>query len=179
MLAPPVFELVLELFCAVLYAENDEFDTDGSTNIRVSVFPQLCDAGTPGCAAGPAPAPPAPAPAHCEPTSGDLPPNTKEDTNLPGGDLIPGGHQLTTFNLTDCYHRCVAWNANAAHTGAKSKCEAWVSTANKESGGGTPWCWLKSHEAQKGYMPRKQKCYASAQCRVGVPASEFPCPKKG
>jgi hypothetical protein len=151
----------------------------GSTNIRVSVFPQLCDAGTPGCAVPPPPAPPSP---MCEPT-GDLPPNTAIDMNLPGGDLVPGGAALTAFNLTECFQRCVAWNAavesavRGSHSAKKPFCEAWVATAKKASPPSKPWCWLKSHEAQKGFVPQKNFCYASAQCRVGVPAAEFPCPK--
>jgi hypothetical protein len=55
----------------------------GSTNIRVSVLPQLCDAGSAGCPPppppGPAPAPPGPA--KCEP-KGPLPPNAQQDMNL-------------------------------------------------------------------------------------------------
>eukprot|EP01043_Picozoa_sp_COSAG02_P057553 COSAG02_NODE_7006_length_3229_cov_41.784026_2_plen_130_part_00 len=102
----------------------------------------------------------------------------------PGGDLEPGGRALASFNTTECYARCVAWNTAAAthnaavnpHSEKKALCDAWVATDSKLTSPGHPWCWLKSHKAQKGYVPKQQKCYISAQCRVGVPASEFPCP---
>eukprot|EP01052_Picozoa_sp_SAG31_P003070 SAG31_NODE_114_length_24318_cov_16.787481_16_plen_153_part_00 len=148
-------------------------------------MPQLCDVGSPGCATPPPPAP-SPGPRECKPT-GTLPPNTQLNMNLPGGDLISGGAALDSFNVTECYARCLAWNAKVRRHSAeasevdnragKPMCEAWVATDSRPGHPGHPWCWLKSHDTDKGFNPRPQQCFVSAQCRVGVPASEFPCPK--
>ena len=161
----------------------------GSTNIRVSVFPQLCAAGSPSC---PAPSPPNPAPGPapgplCHPT-GTLPPNVQLDMNLPAGDLPNAeggitGDQLGpagTFNATECYARCLIYNSagNGSKSGA-SKCTAWTATARRKTGQAElPWCWLKtSGKAKEGpYHKVPKPCDVSAECRVDVPASEFPCP---
>ena len=163
----------------------------GATNIRISVFPQLCNAGDAGCPPPPPPAP-APDPGMCHPTQN--PPNMKVryrslevyvdaigcvcppptlpstrartctfarscalslviyvvascwctcavlllqqlDENLPNGDLIPGGAELALFNATECYARCLAWNLENAESAGKPKCDAWVATGAKPSGG--------------------------------------------
>ena len=162
----------------------------GSTNIRISVFPQLCDAGKPGCPPPSPPPPhwpsPGPKPQFCHPPPGQNAPNMKLDTNLPNGDLVPGGSKLALFNVSECYQRRLEWNANlewnakvwqTAHGEHKPRasCDAWVAVDAKLSGQHKPWCWLKSHGAHGGYTRRPQQCFVSAECRVAVPPNEFPC----
>ena len=67
---------------------------------------------------------------------------------------------------------------NGSKRGA-SKCTAWTATAHRKAGQDElPWCWLKtSGKAKNGpYHKAPTPCYLSAECRVDVPASEFPCP---
>ena len=161
----------------------------GSTNIRISVFPQLCAAGSPSC---PAPSPPSPAPGPapgplCRPR-GTLPPNGQVDMNLPHGDLPNAEGGLTgdrlgpagTFNVTECYARCLAYNSvEHGGKGGAAKCTAWTATARRKDGEGElPWCWIKSSGTTKGgpYHKVPTHCFVSAECRVDVPDSEFPCP---
>lgn len=113
------------------------------------------------------------------------------DMNLPNGDLVPGGAKLSPFNVTACYERCVQWNAHPDRAGGgggggsvpgsegSASCDAWVATDAKPSGSGQhePWCWLKSKKVKGGYTRKQEQCFSSAECRVGVPASEFPCQK--
>ena len=149
----------------------------GATNIRVTVFPQLCETTQPGCPPPQPPPPPEPSQGLCHP-HGVLPPNVQLDVNLPYGDLIRGGKSLGepgTFNVTECYRRCLAWNELADKSGG-AQCQAWVATEASGPHPGTPHCWLKSHQVDGGFKVRQQACFVSAQCRVGVPASEFPCP---
>eukprot|EP01050_Picozoa_sp_SAG11_P003021 SAG11_NODE_162_length_13962_cov_19.035562_10_plen_102_part_00 len=98
------------------------------------------------------------------------------DMNLPNGDLVGGGAPLANFNVTECYARCVAYNRAGAYDAAAPKCDAWVAT-NSRPADNKPRCWLKSHAVHGGYSRRPQPCFVSAECRVGVPASDFPCPE--
>jgi hypothetical protein len=150
----------------------------GATNIRVTVFPQLCEAGKAGCPPPPPPGPPTPPPAPapgaklCHP-KGALPPSAKLDVNLPNGDLVKGGAGLGapgTFNVTECYQRCLAWNAQPdglLHAYGGAKCDAWVATSAGGPHPGVPHCWLKSHAVDGGYQVRAQACYVSAECTIG------------
>ena len=84
---------------------------------------------------------------------------------------------IAKLNEVECFFRDKDDIVMAGDSAAKkAMCEAWVAT-NMQPTHKKPWCWLKSHHAQKGFVPRAQACFVSAQCRESVPASEFPCPK--
>ena len=125
---------------------------------------------------------PGPEPSLCRP-QGPVPPNIQLNMNLPNGDLLnregkPEGDSLGppgTFNVTECYARCLAHNA--AVSGGPT-CDAWTATAHRAGRPSEgPWCWLKSHhsKAHGGFQHKPTACYVSAECRVDVPAAEFPC----
>ena len=42
-----------------------------------------------------------------------LPPNAKACMNLPDDDLVKGGAAFQSYNVSECYARCLAWNAAA------------------------------------------------------------------
>eukprot|EP00912_Choanoflagellata_sp_UC4_P001321 UC4_evm1s812 len=118
----------------------------GSTNIRISVFPSLCEKGL-NC-----PSPP-PAPV--------LPPNAIAGMNEPYNDAIRGG--LYMPNASACWHLCMKRNSEKV----KPSCAVWTFIQSKP-GTGKPWCWLKTKA-----NPVPQSGYISAVCKEGTP---FPCP---
>lgn len=91
----------------------------GATNVRISVFPQLCEQAS-DC---PAPLPP---------------PNALENTNMPNYDIVHGGQPAGGSNATACWRLCQAHNS----AGNEPFCNSWTFAATHEEKG--PWCWIKS-----------------------------------
>lgn len=146
----------------------------GSTNIRISVFPQICEVGTdPNCAVpppGPPPPPPSP-PAPAPPIPHVLPPNGQSNMNEPDNDLVHGGFSVTPKNnataaALECFSRCVQWNSDPSKS---PKCKVYTFIAGKpDAPNSGPWCWLKSQA-----NPKSESGFVSGVC---AKSTGFPCP---
>eukprot|EP00039_Didymoeca_costata_P022301 m.4230 g.4230 ORF g.4230 m.4230 type:complete len:174 (-) comp2935_c0_seq1:8-529(-) len=140
--------------------ESFELVPYGATNIRISVFPELCTAATVKCYDPTPPTPPTPA--SCANVASTRLPNMLNNTNMPFSDII----SMPMGNTSSCFEACLVHNKMGKSPG----CKAWVFAAKGSSATHTDHCWLKSSNT---ITPKIETCFFSATCKQGT---GFPCP---